>query len=224
MTNGNALVKGQLDTGIILLDIIGFSQLDDGQQLKAANLITNSTKTLVPILAAASLRSADFIVAFIPTGDGFYIVLHEELKETALLLGLSVRTAALKENARTNGPMKGVRVAVHRGTLSPFTDINGHANYVGSGLNDCARLHGASIEKSSTKGIPGDESFVVASVSALASCRSRYPNYVKELEYAKYAESDEFTITDKHGGTHRARFVECSRSVAFKIPPPRKTP
>ncbi len=60
-----------------------------------------------------------------------------------------------------------LRIAVNQGEVAPFRDLLGHANYVGDGLNDCARLLSAKPVQSPNKGIPRDANYIVVSDQAV---------------------------------------------------------
>ncbi len=120
--------------------------------------------------------------------------------------------------------LAGIRLAVHFGEVAPFIDITERANFVGDGMNDCARLL-QEVKPSSTPspGIPIDESFIVVSSDGFASFSAMYPQCPELqgfLSSVKFAQSDEFEISDKHRKVHRCRFVEFSRQAAISPPKP----
>ena len=126
-------------TDIILVDIINFSQLDAGQQLEIIQFLTASyQKMLETMLANSRMKLNRLILGLISTGDGFYCILNPRLKGFGTILGLSFNHFS-ELIAKKYPYFRGIRIAVHTGTVYEFTDILGHKNYVGDGLNECMR-------------------------------------------------------------------------------------
>ena len=212
-------------TDILLVDIVGFSTLSTKDQYKTAIVMTQNLKETVSILTGQSFREErEVILGFIPTGDGFYVLLHPEMAGYGLFLGLSLRSSILLASKRAGNLFKGVRVSVHLGETVPFRDITGQENYIGDGLNDAARLLKAQTSQSPDVGIPTDDNFIIISEEAYAQFEKAYPATLQMkqfLQTIQYKRGNLFEIIDKHGKTHRACFVECSRFVAVKpLPPP----
>jgi len=128
-----------LITDIVLIDIINFSKLTSKQQLELVVFITKSFKKMIgKMLVNSNTPLSKFIIGFVSTGDGFYCILNSRLKGFGAILGLSFNHLA--EHISTKySYFQGIRIAVHTGEVNEFTDILGNKNFIGDGLNDCAR-------------------------------------------------------------------------------------
>jgi len=128
------------NTDIVLVDIISFSQLTPKQQLELIEYLTQSyTRMLEKLLSNSDMNLSQMILGFISTGDGFYCILNSRMKGFGTILGLSFNHFS-ELIAQKFNYFKGIRVAVHTGRVYEFTDILGHQNYIGDGLNHCARF------------------------------------------------------------------------------------
>jgi len=127
------------NTDIVLVDIISFTQLSPHQQLELIQYLTISyTRMLEKLLSNSDMTLSQMILGFISTGDGFYCILNPRMKGFGTILGLSFNHFSELISAKFSY-FKGIRVAVHTGRIYEFTDILGHTNYIGDGLNHCAR-------------------------------------------------------------------------------------
>ena len=220
-------------TGILLADVVDFAALplppdrqSEGQIVIAENL-TNALREAIGILAAGSHRaSAELVLGFVPTGDGFFILLPPDLAGYALFLAHSLRVSLLPKKSKGPSILRGIRFAVHYGEAAPFLDITGKQNFVGTGMNDCAyMLDGAKKRQRDNppSGISIDESFIAISEAGLASFRTLYPDtpdFRSFLSAVKFSQSDQFEVVDKHDNPHSCRFVEFSRYALFNPPMP----
>jgi hypothetical protein len=217
--------KCGFNTAIILVDIIGFSKLSNNRQYQAVQALQETTIKLLPDLGvnlSPQVRKA-MIIGFIPTGDGFYLILHINLASYGILLGLALRNQliAILKVAKV---YHGVRVAVHFGVAIPFKDITGRLNFVGDGLNDAARLFEAK-EGSKTldiiKAFSKDDNYVLASRAAFKEFKEFFDKEEMSdsnpLRYVKY--STEFTIIAKHKKKHVAMAIETDRRIVMPVPP-----
>lgn len=129
----------ELITDIVLIDIINFSRLHSSQQLEIVIFLTKSFKKMIEkMLANSHTPLSKFIIGFVSTGDGFYCILNPRLKGFGAILGLSFNH--FSEHISKKFPyFEGIRIAVHTGEVNEFTDILGSKNFIGDGLNDCAR-------------------------------------------------------------------------------------
>ncbi len=213
-----------ITTDILLVDVIGFSKLSTEDQFKTVYLLSAEIKNLLKIMLGQAFRKEqEVILGFVPTGDGFYLLLHPAIAGYGVLLALSLRTCILHVQKRSNSLFAGIRVAVHLGEAVPFTDIAGHPNFVGDGMNVCARLLGANERQSPTHGLPVDTNFVIASSAALEYFEHTFISSDTRrsfLDVIKYSKSEMFSITDKHDIEHQAHFVEASRHAAINPPWP----
>jgi len=126
-------------TDIVLIDIINFSRLSSSQQLEIVIFLTKSFKKMIEkMLLNSGTPLSKFIIGFVSTGDGFYCILNPRLKGFGAILGLSFNH--FSEHISNKYPyFEGIRIAVHTGEVNAFTDILGSKNFIGDGLNDCAR-------------------------------------------------------------------------------------
>jgi hypothetical protein len=128
-----------LITDIVLIDIINFSKLTSKQQLEIIVFITKSFKKMISkMLLNSNMPLSKFIIGFVSTGDGFYCILHPRLKGFGAILGLSFNHFAEHISVKYSY-FQGIRIAAHTGEVNEFTDILGNQNFIGDGLNDCAR-------------------------------------------------------------------------------------
>ena len=104
------------------------------------------------------------------------------------------------------------------GKVLTFHDVNGCRNYVGGGLNDCARL--LSITDEAATAFCGDTNYVVASESACFWFSKLYKGDEAErfLSTMKFKMSDQIQITDKHMKIHSAYLIDSSRCVQIQPP------
>jgi hypothetical protein len=167
------------------------------------------------------------VLGFVPTGDGFYVLLRPELAGYALLLAASLRSALLPKKGQESSIFGSIRTAVHHGEVAPFRDVTGKENFVGDGMNSCARLLEAKPCKSPTEDFPYDESFIIVLREGLGSFHKAYPDSEQLREFLKtvcYVQSEEFSIQDKHERVHYCRFVEFSRHAVISPPKPMGRP
>jgi hypothetical protein len=129
-----------LYTDIILVDFVGFSTLDDTGQYVAMSVVSRIMGNVLDKLARESFgKSLNMVIGWVPTWDGFYIILNPLATGSGVFAALGLRHVLMTRVNQTVG-LKGVRCAVHHGPCVPFDDVTGKRNYIGSGLNDCARL------------------------------------------------------------------------------------
>jgi len=128
-----------LITDIVLIDIIDFSKLTSSEQLEIVVFLTKSFRKMIEkMLLNSSTPLSKFIIGFVSTGDGFYCILNPRLKGFGAILGLSFNHFS-EHISRKYSYFKGIRIAAHTGEVNEFTDILGSKNFIGDGLNDCAR-------------------------------------------------------------------------------------
>lgn len=128
-----------LITDIVLIDIINFSQLSSAQQLEIVVFLTKSFKKMIEkMLVNSNTPLSKFIIGYVSTGDGFYCILNPRLKGFGPILGLSFNHFS-EHISKKYSYFEGIRIAVHTGEVNEFEDILGSSNFIGDGLNDCAR-------------------------------------------------------------------------------------
>lgn len=80
---------------------------------------------------------SNFILGTISTGDGFYTILDPSQKGFGAIYALSLKNVAKKLSSFEY--FRGVKVASHTGYLIPFVGMDGSKNFIGNGMNQCAR-------------------------------------------------------------------------------------
>jgi len=207
MKNNNGIT-----TDIVLIDIIDFSKLDSQQQLEIISFLTKSyRKVIEKMLAPAHVALENFIIGFISTGDGFYSLLNPRYKGYGVILGLSFNH--FSEQISKKFPyFRGIRIAVHTGTINRFYDILEHENFIGDGLNDCARYLEFKHFTIST---------VMVSESAYKQFKSFLayrPEYERILHKREFKRSNLYTFTDKHGFVKNGYLVWMRKSGIITPP------
>lgn len=210
----------EITTDIILIDVVGYSLLSNEEQLHVVEIINTQLSKQIHFMAEyMNLRKEEFVLGFVPTGDGMYVLLNPQLCGYGVLLGLSIRNYLLWMSSEVlNGLYKGVRAGIHMGTVLSFRDVNGCANYVGGGLNDCARLLSVKDEDAMT--FCGHTDYVIASESAYFWFRKLFNGKEAEefLSTMRFKISSQIQIIDKHMEVHNAYLIDAFKYVT--IPPP----
>lgn len=185
--------KNECTTDIILVDIINFSLLQPQQQLQIIDFISKSyTRMIEKMLSATNMKLDKFILGLISTGDGFYCILNPKLKGYGSILGLCFNYLSdfISENFSY---FKGLKIAVHTGKIYKFKDILGHTNYIGDGLNDCARY--IEFKNYSISTVMISEQAYLNLISFL----KQYKNFYDLLNEREFKYSSPYTFNDKHG-------------------------
>lgn len=221
--NNNKSVKS-VDTGIVLLDVEKFSLMSSKDQAKAAVVINGELESFVNLTAALSGFSIDELVAgFVPTGDGFFVILQHSISAYAIPLAVSLRSKILIASKHAGNLLSGIRLSTHYGELTEFFDITGKNNYVGPVMNECARLQYAKPEQA-PDGFLTDSNYIICSPSSKAQFNIAY-DYENPDSYFRNAAielkfSDWINVKDKHKIVHSGAFIECSRNIGFNPPRP----
>lgn len=213
-------------TSVVLVDVIGYSKLSSGEQLTLVLALQDSLRSgFLPAIAAASgLQPKDVVSGFVPTGDGFYCIVEPPLASWGPLLGLGVRNfmpVALKQTPLAS---QKIRVAVHYGDIVPFYDMADKVNYVGDGMNECARLFNP-IEPAKEvvykiySEFASGEDWVVVSTQALEQFVSTIDDD-DWFQRVQWRTGDEIKITVKHDEEMTCLPIEINRYIA--VAPPRK--
>lgn len=209
-------------TDVVLVDVVDFSELANEDQLSTAMLINDGIKAFLNLMPQHALfQVSEIVSSIIPTGDGFYVVLREQMAGYGPLFALSLRNDLLFDGHRDRALDRGIRVAVHFGAALPFTDATGRENYVGQGLNDCERMLHSGTIREQARAFVGDGNYVIVSRDAWGRFGQSFPmdEFGDFLTLLGFRFSDEIEFTDHHGRLHVARIVEVARHVT--IPPPR---
>ncbi len=204
--------NGEFVTDIILIDIINFSKLYPQEQLEIITFLTRSYKRVIEkILLESKISLETFIRGFIPTGDGFFCILNPKYKGYGTLLGLSFNHFS-EQISKKYSYFQGVRIAVHTGQLTPFKDILEHENFIGDGLNDCARY----LEF---------KDFAIATVMVSQTAYESFKKfllikkeYQKLLEEREFKHSNAYAFKDKHGNEKKGYLVWLRKSGIITPP------
>lgn len=186
-------MKTQILTDIVLIDIINFSKLESAQQLEIISFLTKSYKKMIEkIISKSNIPLTRLVHGFISTGDGFYTILNPRLKGFGAILGLSFNH--FSDYISKKYPyFEGIRISVHTGTMAEFTDILGNTNYIGQGLNDCARYLEMKDYTIST--------VIISDVAMeyLKKFLTVHPDFSVLLAEREFKRSSPYKFHDKHG-------------------------
>jgi hypothetical protein len=204
--------KKFIKTDIVLIDIIGFSHNSSQEQL---NIITYLTKSYIKMLSTllhnSQMSFSKLIEGIVPTGDGFYCILNPKLKGYGVILGMNFIYFTEQIMERHNN-FSGIKVAVHTGEVYPFTDILGHTNYIGDGLNDCSRY--LQIKNVTAAAL-------ITSVSAFEEFEkflSFRPDFEELMVQRELKRSSLHEFEDKHGKIRTAYLVWLRHSGIINPP------
>ena len=202
----------EITADIVLIDIINFSKLDSRQQLEIISFLTRSyRKVIEKMLSHSDIVLETFIMGFIPTGDGFYCILNPKYKGYGVILGLSFNHFS-DQIAKMFPYFHGIRIAVHTGGVNQFRDILGHKNFIGDGLNDCARYLEIKDFTIST---------VMVSDTAYENLKkflSNRKDYEDLLHKREFKHSKPYIFKDKHGITKQGYLVWMRKSGIITPP------
>ncbi|MEN4046854.1 hypothetical protein [Sulfurimonas sp. NWX367] len=202
----------EINTDIVLIDIINFSMLTIQQQFEIINFLTRSYKKIIQrLLESAKLPVEELILGYIPTGDGFYCILTPKFRGYGTILGLSFHHFS-EQLSKKFSYFHGLRIAVHTGKINKFTDILGHQNFIGTGLNDCARYLEIKDFSISTVMISHEAYY---NFKRFISVHKEYNQLLQEREFKK---STLFAFQDKHGNEKKGYRVWLRKSGII-IPP-----
>ncbi len=199
-------------TDIILIDIINFSKLEIEHQLEIINYLTKSYKLMIEKMLVNSSMSLDkLILGFVSTGDGFYCILNPRLKGYGTILGLSFNHFS-EQISRKYPYFEGIRIAVHTGRVFEFTDILGHKNYIGDGLNDCSRYLEFKNYAISTVMVSED------AFKSLEKFLNLHKDFKTLLVQREFKHSNPYLFYDKHGDEKRGSLVWLRNSGVINPP------
>lgn len=201
-----------ITTDIVLIDIINFSKLNSSEQLEIVKFLTKSFKKIIEkMLVNSNMTLSKFILGFVSTGDGFYCLLNPRLKGFGIILGLSFNH--FSEHISNRYPyFEGIRIAVHTGEVNEFTDILGSKNFIGDGLNDCARY----LEiKNFTISTVMVSDYAFESLKKFLDIHKDFNRLLLSREF-KYASMQ--TFKDKHGNEKKGCLVWLRQSGIINPP------
>jgi hypothetical protein len=201
-----------LYTDIILIDIINFSKLEIDQQLEIVTFLTKSFRRVIrKILSSSHMKLSHLIEGFISTGDGFYCILNPKFKGYGAILALSFNHFS-DQISKKYTYFNGIRIAVHTGYIHSFKDILDNNNFIGDGLNDCARFLEHKNYTIST---------VTISENAFEHFRiflNRHKDYEQLLAQMGFKHSSAYSFKDKHSQEKKGYLIWLRKS-AIIIPP-----
>jgi hypothetical protein len=205
--------KRPIEADIVLVDIIDFSRLTMPQQLELITYISQTYKKMIQkMLKNSGIPLEKMLQGMIPTGDGFYCILHPSLRGFGSILALSFNHFS-DFIAREYPYFQGLRVAVHTGSVYRFEDILGHDNFVGDGLNECARY----VE---IKNLIVSTVFVSdTAYLSLQNFLEDHPDFAELLQNREFKHSSIHTFIDKHK-IERHGYLIWMRQGGI-IPPPK---
>ncbi len=205
--------KKAITTDIVLIDIIDFSRLPMDNQLEIISYLSLTYKKMIlKMIKDSGIPMEKMLRGMIPTGDGFYCILHPSLKGFGPVLGLSF--IHFSDYIAKEFPyFKGIRVAVHTGKVHHFEDILGHENFIGDGLNECARYSEIKNLVANTV-IISDKAF-----HALETFLQSHHDFHALLQACELRHSSLHTFQDKHNITHSGYLLWMRQGGI--IPPPK---
>ena len=157
-------------------------------------------RTIDTMLHNSHLKPDELLINIIPTGDGFYCILHPRYRGFGAILALSFNH--LSELISNKFPyFRGIRIAVHTGEVHRFIDILGNENFVGYGLNECERYLSSQNHQISTV-IISEEAY-----HTLELFLTRFKDFHSLLVELGFKFSPPFTFKDKHGILHTGYMI-----------------
>lgn len=227
-TDLEGIAGREYQTDIILLDIIKFSLLSNERQYQCLYYLNKIIRTITNLLEVGSvLRGEKVIEGAIPTGDGSYFILNSRIAGYGPLLALFLRNFLLLNNRLLNNLFSGVRTSVHHGSIIPIRFL-GTKNFVGDGLNVCARLLAGSVQSKAKHFYRDDSNYVVVSGGAWETFNALFPPGIADvtayLDKISFSHSREFSIKDKHKGRpgYKIRFIDSAKLIGSAPPRPKE--
>jgi hypothetical protein len=192
-------------TDVILLDIVGFSLLSNTQQYALITAFSELFRKTLSIMSGGKPLS-NFILGTISTGDGFYTILDPSQKGFGAIYALSLKNVAKKLSVYDY--FQGVKVAAHTGQLIPFTGMDGSKNFIGNGMNQCARY----LEFKVSEQFEGYENgYVIMSVEAHANLETllaRNKTLCDKVEKLGVHITEEVAFKDKHSRKFKGCLID----------------
>ncbi len=216
-------------TDIILLDIIEYTLLPNERQYQCLYYLDKILRTVTGLLEVRSMvRGESVIRGSVPNGDGSYFILNPRIAGYGPLLALFLRNFLLFNNRFLDNLFDGVRTSVHHGAVIPISFM-GTSNFVGEGLNVCARLIGRPVPAKARRFYDDDGNFVAVSEPAWEAFTTLFPPDKPEvqayLEKIQFLHSRPVYIRDKHAHVpgYRLRFIDSAKLIG-SAPPRAKEP
>jgi hypothetical protein len=214
-------------TDVILLDIIEYTLQPNEKQYEALFYLNRIIGTITSLLDMRSVLKEEHVIrCAIPNGDGCFFVLNPRIAGYGPLLALFLRNFLLFNNRFLNHLFNGVRTSVHNGEVIPI-EFLGSENFVGEGLNVCARLQARAVQTRARRFHEGDSNFVIVSEQAWRAFELLFPPERRDvqdyLRKIRFNQSEPFTIKDKHKQvpSYRGRFIDCAKVIGSAPPQPK---
>lgn len=224
----DATAPRELDTDVILLDIIEYTLLPNEKQYEALYYLNRILATVTSLLEVRTVVQDERVIqGAIPNGDGCFFVLNPRLAGYGPLLALFLRNFLLANNRLLDHLFNGVRTSVHHGPIIPV-EFLGTENFVGNGLNVCARLQGRSVTNRAREFYGDNGNYVVVSAQAWQAFEHMFPPEEARVQaYRKkihFSHSREYAIKDKHKHLpgYRVRFIDCAKLIGSAPPRPKE--
>ena len=115
---------------VLLMDIVGYSQLSMGDQEKQLRTLQDSVRKTQEFTCA---QAADQLIC-LPTGDGMALVFFGDPESPARCV------VHLCETLRTENAAIQLRIGMHTGPVYRVADINANRNVAGGGINTAQRV------------------------------------------------------------------------------------
>lgn len=216
----------ELRTDVILLDIIEYTLLPNEKQYQALFYLNRIIGTITSLLDMRPILGGEHVIrGAIPNGDGCYFVLNPRIAGYGPLLALFLRNFLLFNNRFLDHLFNGVRTSVHHGGVIPIRFL-GTENFVGDGLNVCARLLTRGVQTRSQGFYTGESNYVVVSAQAWAAFHKLFPpdkpDVQTYLDKIRFRHSREFAVKDKHKTVpvHHGRFIDSAKRIGSAPPQP----
>ena len=113
---------------VLFIDIVGYSKLLIDEQKERLRQLT---ELVLATRQVGEAQNEDLVR--LPTGDGMALVFWNSLEEPA-------QCALEMARALKPYPQIQVRMGIHSGPVSKITDLNGHTNIAGAGINLAQRV------------------------------------------------------------------------------------
>lgn len=214
-----------LRTEIVLVDIVGFSKRTDVEQYQIVRAFEGVFEDLRIGMATSQAKNKKYLLSCISTGDGFYAVLHPGVFGYGVPFALGLWSLMLLRLEDYPNLFDGVRIAVHAGVAIPFKDLSGTQNFLGSGMNDTARLlsfPATTDDLDRAISFAESTSYVVASEMALRQFHRRYQtdtvSGAQQLSLLQFSQSERRQFEDKHGKLHPYHCIRCNSHILWSAP------
>lgn len=178
---------------ILFVDLVGFSKLKTYEQLRRIELLEKH----VYLCPQIDIEQQGKSHLFIPSGDGFAIVL---LERPDLLLET---TRALAK--RIAGTKLSCRMGIHQGLVLLRTDPSGHRNLVGGGINMAQRVMDF-----------GDAGHILASTEiqrSLSELKQEYERLFHSIGVFRTKHNEPIAVFNVYGPQWGNRDIPSRRSV-----------